>query len=244
MDSGGPSGARRQIVLDTETTGLEADRGDRVVEIGCVELRERRSTGNNFHRYVNPERDVGAAAVAIHGLTNERLAQEAVFAQLAPGLWDYLKGAELIIHNAAFDVGFLDHEFARAGITQRLEDVCAITDTVEMARRLHPGRRLSLDALCRRYNVDNSGRDLHGALLDAQLLAEVYLAMTGGQVSLSLMRASVASGPAGTDAADAGGGTLPVIHATAVEREAHRARLRAIREKAGQCLWETDLIDP
>ncbi|HEX7381949.1 MAG TPA: DNA polymerase III subunit epsilon [Nevskiaceae bacterium] len=244
MDSEVSTGARRQIVLDTETTGLEADRGDRVVEIGCVELRDRRLTGNNFHRYVNPEREVGAAAVAIHGLTNERLAQEAVFAELAPSLWDYLKGAELIIHNAAFDVGFLDHEFARAGRTQRLAEVCGITDTVEMARRLHPGRRLSLDALCRRYNVDNSGRDLHGALLDAQLLAEVYLAMTGGQVSLGLTRASAVAGSAYVGAGDDSAVPLPVIHATEAELEAHRARLHAIREKAGKCLWEADLSDP
>lgn len=228
----------RQVVLDTETTGLEVERGHRVIEIGCVELRGRRLTGNNFHRYVNPERTVDAQAAAVHGLDDERLAGEPVFAALAQDLWGYLKGAELIIHNAAFDVGFLDREFAQAGVGTPLAEACTVTDTVLMARKLHPGQRASLDALCRRYGVDNSKRELHGALLDAQLLAEVYLAMTGGQVAMTLEASSVPQAVAVSDAqGGAAVGALLVIQACQAELDAHNARLEAIKDTAGHCLW-------
>lgn len=230
----------RQVVLDTETTGLEVERGHRVIEIGCVELRDRRLTGNNFHRYVNPERAVDVQAAAVHGLTDERLSAEPLFAALAEDLWVYLDGAELIIHNATFDVGFLDHEFARSQVGRPLAEVCAITDTVLMARKLHPGQRASLDALCRRYGVDNSKRALHGALLDAQLLAEVYLAMTGGQVTMTLEAATSAaseSAAALSAAESAAAGPLVVIAASAAERQAHTARLATIKNKAGHDLW-------
>ena len=177
----------RQIVLDTETTGLEPRDGHRIVEVGCVELVARRFTGNNFHIYINPDRKIDLGAIEVHGITNEFLADKDRFSDVAEKLHQYLKGAELIIHNAAFDVGFLDHEFSllNAGIPP-LSQWCSITDTLGMARELHPGQRNSLDALCQRYEVDNSNRDLHGALLDAELLAQVYLAMTGGQSVMEL----------------------------------------------------------
>jgi DNA polymerase-3 subunit epsilon len=174
----------RQIVLDTETTGLEVEQGHRVIEIGCVELKARRPTGQNFWRYVNPDREIEAGAVAVHGITNEFLADKPRFHELAQELFSYLDGAELIIHNASFDVGFLNREFSRCGIDTPLDQVCTITDTVAMARKLHPGQKVNLDALCKRYGVDNTNRKFHGAQLDAELLAEVYLAMTGGQSRL------------------------------------------------------------
>lgn len=237
----------RQVVLDTETTGLEVEQGHRVIEIGCIELRDRRLTGNNFHRYINPQRTVDEQAAAIHGLTDERLAQEPVFAALADDLWNYLQGAELIIHNAAFDIGFLEAEFARTGKDRKLATVCPVIDTVALARKLHPGQRVNLDALCRRYGIDNSKRDLHGALLDAELLAEVYLAMTGGQASLGLERARPI-----LHATPAGGGCLAqpavpliVVRANAREIQIHRERLAAIAEAAGgSCLWRDDLPPP
>lgn len=234
----------RQIILDTETTGLEVDLGHRIIEIGCIELRNRRPTLNDFHRYINPEREIDAGAINVHGITNERVAQEPNFTALAQQIWDYLAGAELIIHNASFDVGFLNAEFARAGILRKLEEVCEITDTVTMARRLHPGQKVNLDALCKRYAVDNSNRDFHGALLDARLLADVYLAMTGGQSKLVLddegagqsRRSRFAELIGASDA------PLPVIAANADEIGAHQARLQKIVAKAkGQCLWASDL---
>lgn len=177
----------RQIVLDTETTGLEPEQGHRIIEIGCVELVNRRLTGNDLHLYINPERDIDAGAQQVHGITEAFLADKPTFAQIDGELTGYLRGAEWIIHNAPFDVGFLDHEFRRLSADHpETAGLGKITDTLVMARRKHPGQRNSLDALCKRYEVDNSGRDLHGALLDAQLLAEVYLRMTGGQVHLSL----------------------------------------------------------
>lgn len=176
----------RQIVLDTETTGLEVGEGHRVIEVGCVELIKRRYTRNDFHQYLNPERDIEAGAEDVHGLSAQFLANKPRFKDIAETLWQYLCGAELLIHNAPFDVGFLNAEFARVGYTQTLEQVCTITDTLTLARRLMPGQRVSLDALCKRYSVDNSSRALHGALLDARLLADVYLSMTGGQSRLAL----------------------------------------------------------
>jgi len=177
----------RQIVLDTETTGLEPAAGHRVIEIGCVELVNRRPTQNRFHRYINPEREVDRGALEVHGIENEFLATQPKFAEIAHEFIEFVKGAELVIHNADFDVEFLNHELKRLpDLPRQIRDCCGVLDTLALARRLHPGQRNSLDALAKRYNVDNSKRELHGALLDAQILAEIYLAMTGGQVSLSL----------------------------------------------------------
>lgn len=235
---------QRQIILDTETTGLEVAQGNRVIEIGCIEMKSRRLTGNNFWRYVNPERDSEFGALQVHGIKNEFLLDKQKFAEIAEELWAYLKGAELLIHNAPFDLGFLNMEFARCGIKQKLEDVCTITDTVTMARKLNPGQKASLDALCKRYNVDNSRRDLHGALLDASLLAEVYLAMTGGQSRLILDSAETGGAPRKSrldELLPAREATLKVIKANDVEREAHVARLTYIKKKAGKLLWSDEL---
>lgn len=236
----------RQIVLDTETTGLEVEQGHRIIEIGCVELANRRPTRNNFHRYVNPEREVDGGALAVHGITNEFLAGKPSFRVLARELWEYLKGAELLIHNADFDVGFLNREFAAAGIGQRLDEVCTITDTLALARRLHPGQKAGLDALCKRYGVDNSNRDLHGALLDAGLLADVYLAMTGGQSRLVLDADAGAAGAGRSRFVELLGAVaapLAVVHATEEELAAHRARLKKLADK-GKLIWASELELP
>jgi DNA polymerase III subunit epsilon len=177
----------RQIVLDTETTGLEPEQGHRVIEIGCVELIDRRFTRNDFHYYLNPERDIDPAAIEVHGLTAEFLKDKPRFAEIREPLIDYLAGSELIIHNAAFDVAFLDAELNRApGNTVSIATICDVVDSLQVARKKHPGQRNSLDALCKRYAIDNSQRTLHGALLDAEILADVYLSMTGGQTALDL----------------------------------------------------------
>ncbi|MGB6355796.1 MAG: DNA polymerase III subunit epsilon, partial [Steroidobacteraceae bacterium] len=174
----------RQVVLDTETTGLEVEQQHRIIEIGCVELSNRRLTGRTFHRYLNPERDVDEGAQQVHGLTRERLAKEPTFSQVHAEFLEFVGDAELIIHNAPFDIAFLDSELARAALTHKIGDMCRVLDTLALARQMHPGQRNNLDALCKRYSVDNSHRDYHGALLDARILAEVYLAMTGGQAIL------------------------------------------------------------
>ena len=219
----------RQIVLDTETTGLEVSGGHRIIEIGCVELRHRRPTGQNWHRYLRPGREVDAAALAVHGITNEFLESQPAFAEVADEFLAFVEGAELVIHNAEFDVGFLDAELAAAGRTTRIGDHCRISDTLSLARRLHPGQRNSLDALCKRYGVDNSGRDLHGALLDARILADVYLAMSGGQAALGLeagpdARALVAAALPATRGAI----RIPVIRASQEECAAHERALESI----------------
>lgn len=229
----------RQVVLDTETTGLEHDEGHRIIEIGAVEMIDRRVTGNNFHVYINPDREVEAGALEIHGITNEFLAEKPRFDELANDFLDFIKGAELVIHNAAFDLGFLDAELARLDTPVEVADYATHLDTLILARELHPGQRVSLDALCRRYEVDNSGRELHGALLDAQLLAEVYLAMTGGQVDLALEMAA-------SDEESAGVATLQgldlsqlvIRKASPAELEAHNERLEEIRAQSGGCLWD------
>lgn len=175
----------RQIALDTETTGLEPSKGHKIIEIGCIEMIDRRLTGNNFHVYINPEREIDAGAQRVHGLSNAFLADKPVFADIITKFKEYIDGAQLIIHNAAFDIGFLNHEFKL--FDKRLHAIsryCSIVDTLDMARKRHPGQKNSLDALCKRYDVDNSHRDLHGALVDADLLARVYLAMTGGQTEM------------------------------------------------------------
>lgn len=177
----------RQIILDTETTGLEPTRGHRIIEIGCVELVNRRLTGNHFHVYINPRREVDDGAIEVHGITNEFLADKPYFEDIVDEFIEYVKDSELVIHNAPFDVGFLNHEFRqlnkKVGV---IEDFCGVLDTLVLARQMHPGQKNSLDALCKRYFIDNSQRDLHGALLDSEILAEVYLAMTGGQTDLTL----------------------------------------------------------
>jgi DNA polymerase-3 subunit epsilon len=178
----------RQIILDTETTGMEHREGHRIIEIGCVEMIERRLTGRNFHVYINPERPVDAGALEVHGITDEFLSDKPKFAAIAEEFVDFVRGSEVIIHNASFDVGFLNAELARleGELNLEIESIAEVLDTLVLARELHPGQRVNLDALCKRYDVDHSNRDLHGALLDAELLAEVYLAMTGGQVDLAL----------------------------------------------------------
>ena len=178
--------AERQIVLDTETTGLNAKLGDRVIEIGCIELLSRRVTDRHFHTYLDPEREIEEGAAKVHGLTREFLSDKPRFAEVAKDFLDYVRGAELIIHNAAFDVEFLDAELELAGLGRLAEHAAGVIDTLALARELHPGRRNSLDALCERYGVDNAHRTMHGALLDARLLAEVYLSMTRGQESLAM----------------------------------------------------------
>jgi len=235
--------AERQIVLDTETTGLELAQGHRIIEIGCVELVNRRIGPGEFHHYLNPEREIDAGAVEVHGITRQFLAGKPRFVEVAPSLLAFVRGAELIIHNADFDVAFLNAELARAGFAERIEQICAVTDTWQLARKLRPGQKNSLDALCRHYGVDNTGRELHGAQLDARLLAEVYLAMTGGQATLTLERhepATAAAGPSGVAAPEASG-PLVVVRADAGELAAHHERLQAIAKKAGRLLWQADL---
>ena len=177
----------RQVVLDTETTGLEPSAGHRIIEIGCVEIIERRVTTNHWHHYLQPDREIDEGAFAVHGISNEFLSDKPRFNELVDDFLDYIRGAELIIHNAPFDVGFLNHELALLDDDRpRIEDICTVLDTLVMARQKHPGQKNNLDALCKRYEIDNSARTLHGALLDSEILADVYLIMTGGQTSLSL----------------------------------------------------------
>ena len=230
---------KRQIVLDTETTGLEPAAGHRVIEIGCVELVNRRPTLNRFHRYINPEREVDRAALEVHGIENHFLATQPKFAEVAREFVEFIKGAELVIHNADFDVEFLNHELRRLpDMPQEIRDCCGVLDTLALARRMHPGQRNTLDALAKRYSVDNSKRELHGALLDAQILADIYLAMTGGQVSLSLDSEQGLAAAAGAveQPLDRRGLELVVIAATADETRAHEAML-AVMAKRGQPIW-------
>ena len=184
----------RQIVLDTETTGLEPSEGHRIIEIGCLEIVNRRMTGERLHEYLQPDRDIDPRAIEVHGITDAFLRDKPRFVDVAERFLDFVAGAELVIHNAPFDVGFINHELGLAGVrVRRIEDVCSVLDTLKLARQMHPGSRNSLDALCKRYQVDASSRTLHGAVLDAELLADVYLAMTGGQVALGLETARPAS---------------------------------------------------
>ena len=231
----------RQIVLDTETTGLEPTQGHRIIEIGCVELINRRITENRYHQYINPEREIDEGAIEVHGITNEFLADKPMFADVAEDFLKFIRGAELIIHNAPFDVGFMNHELKILDTqAEPVESFCSILDTLTMARNMHPGQKNNLDALCKRYEIDNSARDLHGALLDAEILAEVYLAMTGGQVRLSLdgmtetaMGKTDKPKPVNKDRPP-----LKVIRANEVELAAHGERLDAIdKASSGQCVW-------
>jgi DNA polymerase III subunit epsilon len=238
----------RQIVLDTETTGLEPSLDHRIIEIGCVELLNRRPTGRRFHRYLNPERDIDEGALAVHGLTRADLAREPHFSEIADELVGFLAGAELIIHNAAFDVAFLDCELARLpGAPRTIGSVCRVLDSLALAREMHPGQRNSLDALCKRYSVDNSRRELHGALLDARILADVYLAMTGGQGALALTEVSSSTilGAGQIRALVRPPAPLRVIAATEQELRAHRDMLALIaKTSGGRCLWPTAGEDP
>ena len=229
----------RRVILDTETTGLEPEKGHRIIEIGALELVDRRLTGKRLHSYLNPERDIEDGAMEVHGLTLEFLQDKPRFSDIAEDLLAFLDGAELVIHNAPFDLGFLDYELSLAG---RRADALAgrarVLDTLELARELHPGQRNNLDALCKRYEVDNSSRTLHGALLDAEILADVYLAMTGGQVDLGLAMEALAERESvqleGRPAAQL---QLRVIRASEQELALHRQRLKDIEKAGGKCLW-------
>lgn len=235
----------RQIVLDTETTGLDPRDGHRIIEIGCVELFNRRLTGRHFHQYLNPQREIEQSAIEVHGITNEFVADKPVFSAVADDFFEFVKGAELIIHNAAFDIGFIDHEFSRLPGRPygKLLDHCGVIDTLLMARAKHPGQKNNLDALCKRYGIDNSHRELHGALLDAEILADVYLFMTGGQTDLSL------SAEQDTSDEDAAAGQairrlpvarppLRVVRASVEEIEAHERRLKGVdKSSGGNCIW-------
>ena len=229
----------RQIVLDTETTGLEISDGNRLIEIGAVELLERQVSGKQFHYYLNPQRSIEEGALEVHGITEEFLRDKPLFADIADEFIEFIKGAELVIHNAAFDLGFLDAELAMlANPPGQVTEFATVLDTLELARELHPGQRNSLDALCKRYEIDNSNRSLHGALLDAQILAEVYLAMTGGQTDLGLSFSATQNRPepgARLDTSDRP--PLRVLRPTAEELQLHQERLLAIQKSAGQCLW-------
>lgn len=233
----------RQVVLDTETTGLEVEQDHRIIEIGAVELVDRHLTGRHFHRYINPERDIDVGATEVHGIRNEDLADQPRFGEVLPEFLEFIAGAELVIHNAPFDIGFINHELARLQQGRaRIETLCTIVDTLVLARQLHPGQKNSLDALCKRYAVNNSQRELHGALLDAEILADVYLLMTGGQTALLL-------GGNATTAGDTANGSdirrlderrppLRVIGADPDELAAHGRKLADIHQASGgRCRW-------
>lgn len=230
----------RQVVLDTETTGI--GEGHRIIEIGCVEVFERKLTGRHFHVYVNPQRDIDAEAAAVHGITNEWLIEQGapVFSQIVDDFRNFIAGAQLVIHNAAFDVGMMDAEFRRLNMSPT-RDFCGVLDTLLMAREMHPGARNSLDALCKRYDIDNSHRELHGALLDAEILAEVYLAMTGGQTALTFAvedsNQEMVTEIDLSSFASVDPGSLPIIRATAEEEAAHNKMLDLVDKKSGGAIW-------
>ncbi|HRF83791.1 MAG: DNA polymerase III subunit epsilon [Xanthomonadales bacterium] len=230
----------RQIILDTETTGLEWKKGNRIVEIGCVELLERRPSGRNFHRYLRPDREFEAGAQEVTGLTLEFLADKPPFEQVVDEFLEFVDGAELIIHNAAFDLGFLDYELSRLGERYGcMADRVAVVDTLLLARERFPGQRNSLDALCKRMGVDNSHRQLHGALLDAQILADVYIALTSGQEEMGFGEAQAAlQRPAAMAEFAPVAAERPRIGVAAAEQEAHLRRLETLRKKAGRALWD------
>lgn len=227
----------RQIVLDTETTGLEPSQGHKIIEIGCVEMINRRLTGNNYHQYLQPDRKIDEGAQNVHGISNEFLADKPRFTDIVKDFIEYVDGAELIIHNAPFDVGFLNHEFKLAGEEfGQVNSYCTVIDTLVMARKLRPGKKNNLDVLCREYDVNNAHRELHGALLDSELLAEVYLHMTGGQTHLSLESdedAAAASGQTVTRKLSANRKPIKIITANDDELQAHRAMV----EKMGVESW-------
>ncbi len=232
----------RQIVLDTETTGLETSQGHRIIEIGCVELVERRITANHWHYYMNPEREVDTGAYEVHGISNEFLQDKPLFADLADKFLEYIAGAELIIHNALFDVGFLNYELSLLDDGKPpIESVCSVLDTLMMARQKHPGQKNSLDALCKRYDIDNSHRSVHGALLDARILADVYLFMTGGQTSLGLDQVEAPGdgiAEINTNVAPGNHGSLPLWRGDADSDLAHQDYLNFMAEQCAEPAWK------
>ncbi len=236
----------RQIILDTETTGLEPSQGHRIIEIGCVEVVDRKLTGNHYHQYIQPEREIDEQAIEIHGITPEFLADKPVFSDIVDEFMTFVDGGELVIHNAPFDVGFINHELKlHQGRYTTLTDYCSVVDTLVMARQKHPGQKNNLDALCKRYMVDNSQRDLHGALLDAEILADVYLMMTGGQTALSLSDkdTAAASGSAEEEVIRrlSKKFSIPVVRATDAEEAAHQQKLASIAKASGNnCIWLSD----
>ena len=241
----------RQIVLDTETTGLEPRLGHRIIEIGCVEVIDRRVTGKRYHQYINPEREIDEGAVEVHGITTAFLADKPLFADVVEDFLNFIRGAELVIHNAPFDVGFINHELNQLNQQQdHVANICTVLDTLVLARKMHPGQKNNLDALCRRYDIDNSQRDLHGALLDAEILAETYLAMTGGQTMLSLGGhgehadgLTDAQGTSQPRMVNVESGHLKVIPASEEELASHESRLSAINDiSGGACVWLNDKV--
>ncbi|WP_286238689.1 DNA polymerase III subunit epsilon [Neptuniibacter halophilus] len=229
----------RQIVLDTETTGLEPGEGHNIIEIGCVEMLNRRQTGRTYHQYIKPDREVDAEAVQVHGITNDFLEDKPRFNEVMEEFIEFVRGAELVIHNAAFDIGFLNAELQRNGYPERMENFCLVTDTLLLARKKHPGQKNNLDALCNRYGINNAHRELHGALLDSEILADVYLALTGGQTDLSLG----GSGD-GSDEDElairrvSGADELPLVQVPDEDQQAHAAFLQMLDKKSGgECLW-------
>jgi DNA polymerase-3 subunit epsilon len=231
----------RIVVLDTETTGLNPQEGHRIIEIGCVEMVKRRLTGKRFHVYLNPDRIIDEGAIAVHGITNQFLDDKPHFEQIVEDFIAFIKGAELVIHNAPFDVGFINHEFSRLkNQAETVAGLCEVFDTLRYARKKHPGQRNSLDALCKRYGIDNSHRDLHGALLDAEILADVFLLMTGGQSSLLdevQSGISASTKDTGIKRVSADRPALKVIRCTDEESAAHQQRLEAIEKAGGVCIW-------
>ena len=247
----------RQIVLDTETTGMNQlgahYEGHGIIEIGAVELVNRRYTGNNFHIYINPNRPVDPEAIKVHGITDEMLADKPEFKAVAQEFLDYIKGAELLIHNAPFDVGFMDYEFRKIGLNVKTTDICVVTDTLQMARQMYPGKRNNLDALCDRLGIDNSKRTLHGALLDAEILADVYLSMTGGQTSLFaeededvpvIIAATEENKIEPEQNAVVFSDNLNVLRPNESEIQAHLELLKMINKKSGgKCVWDLRMND-
>ena len=237
----------RQIILDTETTGLEPKQGHRIIEIGCIELVDRRETSRNFHQYLNPEREIDDGAFNVHGLSNEFLSDKSRFADVAQEFIDFIKGSELIIHNAPFDVGFINSELRLLGKKWgRVEDYCKIFDTLVLAREKHPGQKNNLDALCKRYEVDNSQRDLHGALLDAQILLDVYLRITGGQTTLSFTETESKKSNAEENKQEINVKQTKkiIIEPTESELTQHQLLLESIHEKSGgKCIWMKNEVD-
>ena len=232
----------RQIVLDTETTGLETSQGHRIIEIGCVELIDRRITDNHWHHYINPQREIDAGAFEVHGISNEFLQDKPLFKGLADDFMRYIEGAELVIHNAAFDVGFLNHEIKQLENNgPAIESLCGVLDTLVVARQKHPGQKNNLDALCKRYEIDNSHRSVHGALLDARILADVYLAMTGGQTSLGLEPDEI-QGDVMKDLGSYNLATrkapLPIWQGDADSLQAHEEYLAFLREQSDKAVWQ------
>ncbi|MGO3344809.1 MAG: DNA polymerase III subunit epsilon [Marinomonas sp.] len=233
----------RQVILDTETTGIDPKQGHRIIEIGCIEMVGRKFTKRHFHVYINPDREVEEEAFRVHGISNEYLADKPRFNEVAQEFFDFIKGAELIIHNAPFDIGFIDHEFGRIGGYPKVAEVCKVFDSLVFARKKHPGQKNNLNALSKRYGIDTSHRELHGALLDSEILGDVYLLMTGGQTSLGLNNSSDQSAGGGDDTGgeiyrlSADRPRLKVLRASDDELKLHEERLDLIDKKSGQSLW-------